>query len=140
MPACQSTSRCCFRAAQYQAAAEAYLRGIERRVAAGLDPKVSSVASLFVSRWDVAANKRLPGALHNRLGIAVAAQTYRAYRELLAAPRWHQARLRWRACAAPAVGEYRHKRPCGARHPVRRGAGRARHHQYPARKNAVCVF
>jgi transaldolase len=80
-----------FSAAQYQASAEAYLRGIERRVAAGLDAKVSSVASLFVSRWDVAANKLLPEALHNRLGIAVAAQTYRAYRELLASPRWHQA-------------------------------------------------
>ena len=79
-----------FSAAQYQAAAEAYLRGIERRVAAGLDAKVNSVASLFVSRWDVAANKRLPGALHNRLGIAVAAQTYRAYRALLALPRWHR--------------------------------------------------
>lgn len=79
-----------FSAAQYQAAAEAYLRGMERRVAAGLDAKVNSVASLFVSRWDVAAHKRLPGALHNRLGIAVAAQTYRAYRELLALPRWHR--------------------------------------------------
>ena len=79
-----------FSPAQYQASAEAYLRGIERRVAAGLDAKVSSVASLFVSRWDVAANKILPEALHNRLGIAIAAQTYRAYRALLASPRWHR--------------------------------------------------
>ncbi|MGP1693227.1 MAG: transaldolase [Giesbergeria sp.] len=79
-----------FSAAQYQASAEAYLRGMERRLAAGLDTKVHSVASLFVSRWDVAANKALPEALHNRLGIAVAAQTYRAYRDLLASPRWHR--------------------------------------------------
>ena len=79
-----------FSPAQYQASAEAYLRGIERRVAAGLDPKVSSVASLFVSRWDVAANPDLPENLHNTLGIAVAGQTYRAYRDLLASPRWKQ--------------------------------------------------
>jgi transaldolase len=73
---------------QYQAAADAYLRGIERRVAAGLDPKVGSVASLFISRWDVAANSQLPEALHNKLGIAVGQQTYRAYRRLLASERW----------------------------------------------------
>lgn len=77
-----------FSCAQYQAVAEAYLRGIERRLAAGLDPRVASVASLFISRWDVAANKQLPDALHNQLGIAVGQQTYRAYRELLASPRW----------------------------------------------------
>ncbi len=75
---------------QYQAAAEAYLRGIERRIEAGLDPKVGSVASLFISRWDVASNKQLPDELHNKLGIAVGQQTYRAYRELLASPRWQK--------------------------------------------------
>ena len=79
-----------FSCAQYQAAAEAYLRGIERRMDAGLSPQVSCVASLFVSRWDVSANKTLPEALHNQLGIAVAAQTYSAYRELLASPRWQK--------------------------------------------------
>jgi transaldolase len=73
---------------QYQAAADAYLRGIERRIAAGLDPKVGSVASLFISRWDVAANQQLPETLHNKLGIAVGQQTYRAYRKLLASERW----------------------------------------------------
>ncbi len=77
-----------FSRAQYQAVAEAYMRGIERRLKVGLDPRVHSVASLFVSRWDVAANPQLPEELHNRLGIAVARQTYRAYRELLASPRW----------------------------------------------------
>jgi transaldolase len=79
-----------FSCAQYQAVAEAYMRGIERRLEAGLDPHVPSVASLFVSRWDVAANPQLPDALHNKLGIAVAQQTYRAYRELLASKRWKQ--------------------------------------------------
>ena len=73
---------------QYLAAADAYLRGIERRLAAGLHPNVGSVASLFISRWDVAANPRLPVKLHNRLGIAIAQQTYRAYREVLVSPRW----------------------------------------------------
>jgi transaldolase len=73
---------------QYLAAAEAYLRGIERRLAAGQSPDVASVASLFVSRWDVAANKTLPKELHNQLGVAIGKQTYRAYRELLASPRW----------------------------------------------------
>ncbi|WP_305804826.1 transaldolase [Stenotrophomonas sp. YIM B06876] len=77
-----------FSCAQYLASAEAYMRGIERRIADGLDPRVSSVASLFVSRWDVAANPRVEPALHNRLGIAMAGRTYRAYRELLASPRW----------------------------------------------------
>ena len=79
-----------FSCAQYVAAAEAYLRGIERRIAAGLDPQVTSVASLFVSRWDVATHDTLPAPLRNRLGIAVAQQTYRAHCELLASPRWRK--------------------------------------------------
>jgi transaldolase len=79
-----------FSCQQYLAVAEAYMRGIERRIAAGLDPKVGSVASVFVSRWDVASNKQLPPELHNKLGIAVCQQTYRAYRELLASPRWQK--------------------------------------------------
>jgi transaldolase len=73
---------------QYLAAANAYLRGIERRIAAGLDPKVDSAASLFVSRWDVAVKDKVPRQLRNRLGIAIAKRTYKAYRELLASPRW----------------------------------------------------
>src|SRR5205814_785442 len=75
---------------QYLAAAEAYLRGIERRIAAGRDPGVRSVASLFVSRWDVAAAEMVPPELRNRLGIAVATETYAAYRELLASERWQR--------------------------------------------------
>ncbi|MEN6585316.1 MAG: transaldolase [Sulfuricella sp.] len=74
----------------YIAAAEAYMRGIERRIAAGLDVNVASVASIFVSRWDVAIKDKVPGALRNRLGIAIAMRTYKAYRDLLASPRWHQ--------------------------------------------------
>ena len=77
-----------FSTSQYLASAHAYLRGIERRIAAGRDPSVESVASLFVSRWDKASADALPVELHNRLGIAVAQQTYRAYRELLASDRW----------------------------------------------------
>ena len=79
-----------FSCEQYLAAAEAYLRGIERRVAAGLDPKVESVASLFVSRWDVAVKDAVPPEYRNRLGIAISKRTYRAYRDLLASPRWQR--------------------------------------------------
>ena len=75
---------------QYLAAAEAYLRGIERRIAASLDPKVESVASLFVSRWDVAIKDDVPVEWRNRLGIAISRRTYKAYRDLLASPRWRK--------------------------------------------------
>jgi transaldolase len=75
---------------QYIAAAEAYMRGIERRIAAGLDPRVASVASIFVSRWDVAVKDKIPQQLRNRLGIAIAKRAYKAYRELLASPRWRR--------------------------------------------------
>ena len=74
----------------YVAAAEAYLRGIERRIAAGLDPRVASAASLFVSRWDKAVGDKVPADLKNRLGIAIAGRTYRAHRELLASARWRK--------------------------------------------------
>ena len=76
---------------QYVAAAEAYLRGVERRIAAGLNPAVPSVASLFVSRWDVAIIGKVPGELANRLGIAVAQRTYKAYLALLASRRFQRA-------------------------------------------------
>lgn len=76
---------------QYLAAAEAYMRGIERRIEAGLNPCVGSVASLFISRWDVAVAENVPDALRDQLGIAVAKRTYKAYRELLGSPRWMRA-------------------------------------------------
>jgi transaldolase len=72
----------------YLAIAEAYLRGIERRIGAGLDPRVSSVASLFVSRWDRAVGDKVPADLRNRLGIAIAQRTYRAHCDLIAGKRW----------------------------------------------------
>jgi transaldolase len=75
----------------YLAAANAYLRGIERRIAAGLNPAVGSVASVFVSRWDAAVAAKVPESLNNRLGIAVAQHTYRACRELLTSARWQRA-------------------------------------------------
>ena len=75
---------------QYLAAADAFMRGIERRVAAGLPPEVGSVASVFISRWDAAVKSRVPEALRNQLGIAIAKRTYKAYRELLDSPRWQR--------------------------------------------------
>ena len=77
----------------YVAAAQAYLRGIERRIQAGLSPAVESVASLFVSRWDVAVKEEISPPLHNRLGIAIAMRTYKAYRDLLASERWKKLAL-----------------------------------------------
>ena len=75
----------------YLAAAEAYLRGVERRIAAGLDPAISSVASVFISRWDVAMSSSVPAELRDQLGIAIAKRTYKAYREALDSERWQRA-------------------------------------------------
>jgi transaldolase len=75
---------------QYTAAAEAYLRGVERRISAGLNPKVGSVASMFISRWDVSVAGKVPEALHNQLGIAIAGRIYKAYVEVLSNPRWQR--------------------------------------------------
>jgi len=75
---------------QYLAAAEAFLRGIERRLDAGLDPQVDSVASVFISRWDTAVAKTAPPELRNQLGIAMAKRTYRSYRSLLSSSRWQR--------------------------------------------------
>lgn len=92
-----------FSCEHYVAAAEAYLRGIERRITAGLDPKVESVASLFISRWDAAVKETVSPEYRNRLGIAIAMRTYKAYRDLLVSERWqklaragaHPQRLLW---------------------------------------------
>ena len=75
---------------QYLAAADAFLRGIERRIDSGLTPRVASVASVFISRWDAAVMGKLPEPLRNQLGIAIAKRIYKAYRELLASPRWQR--------------------------------------------------
>lgn len=92
-----------FSCEQYVASGEAWMRGIERRIGEGKSPNVDSVASLFVSRWDVAVADQIPKALKNRLGIAVAQRTYKAYCELRETPRWknlvaagaHPQRLLW---------------------------------------------
>ena len=75
----------------YLTAADAYMRGVERRIAAGLDPAVSSVASVFISRWDVSVSKSAPAELHDQLGISIAKRTYRAYRDVLDSERWQRA-------------------------------------------------
>ncbi|MGA3345874.1 MAG: transaldolase [Terracidiphilus sp.] len=79
-----------FSGCQYVAAAEAYLRGIERRIAAGLNPDIGSVASLFVSRWDVAVAEKVPEPLRNQLGIAIARDAYVRCRTLLDSQRWQR--------------------------------------------------
>ncbi len=75
---------------QYLAAADAFLRGIERRIAAGLNPLVDSVASLFISRWDAAVIGKVPEVLNNQIGIAVSKRTYKAYHNLLGSSRWQR--------------------------------------------------
>jgi transaldolase len=75
---------------QYVAAAEAFLRGVERRIDAGLNPVVGSVASIFVSRWDVAVAGKAPESLRNQLAVAISQRTYKAYRDLLGSPRWQR--------------------------------------------------
>jgi transaldolase len=80
-----------FNREQYLAAAGAFLRGVERRIERGLPPHVGSVASLFISRWDVAVTGKIPESLRGQLGIAVAKRTYKAYCRLLASPRWQRA-------------------------------------------------
>ena len=76
---------------QHLAAADAYMRGVERRIKAGLNPKVGSVASVFISRWDVAVADKVPTQLTNHLGIAIALRTYKAYAELIGSPKWQRA-------------------------------------------------
>jgi transaldolase len=76
---------------QYLAAADAFMRGIERRIEAGLNPQIGSVASVFISRWDAAVTGKVPVPLNNQLGIAVAQSIYKAYHEVLSSPRWQRA-------------------------------------------------
>jgi transaldolase len=75
---------------QYLAAADAYAKGVERRIAAGLPANVGSVASVFISRWDVAVSTKVPEDMKDKLGIAIAQRTYKAYVDLLATPRWQK--------------------------------------------------
>ena len=122
---------------QYIASAEAYMRGLERRIASGLSTDVRSVASLFVSRLDKATMDKLPDNLRDRLGIAIAQSTYAAYRDLLdfgtlAAP----GKLGGAPATAP-VRKHRHERPARFRHALYWRFGGAQHDQYDARGHAV---
>ena len=120
----------------YVAAAEAFLRGIERRIDAGLQPDVGSVASVFISRWDAAVASKVPDALRNQLGIAIAQRTYKAYRDAARLAALAARLQRRRPPAAAAVGQHRHQGSQGLRHPVHQGAGRAVHRQHDARGHA----
>ena len=79
-----------FNREHYLGAAEAFLRGVERRIEAGLNPRIGSVASVFVSRWDTAVATKVPETLRNKLGIAIAGRVYKACRTLLSSPRWQR--------------------------------------------------
>ena len=110
---------------QYLGSAEAYMRGVERRIAAGLDPVVPSVASIFISRWDVAIKDQVPESMRNHLGIPIAQRSYKAYRELLASERWQKL-----AAAGAALGQHRHEGPQRLRRALRRGVRRASDDQH----------
>ena len=100
-----------FSADQYRAAADAYLKGVERRVADGLDPAVGSVASVFMSRWDVAVAKEVPPDLADKLGPGVGLDVYRAYRRLMSSDRFQRLENDGRPHAAAAVGQHEDEGP-----------------------------
>jgi transaldolase len=109
----------------YVAAAEAYLRGIERRIAAGLKADVGSVASLFISRWDSAVRGKVPDSLSDQLGIAIGKGTYKAYRDLMASPRWQRAFNAGAPSAATIVRQHGNERSQDIRCSLYQNAGRA---------------
>jgi transaldolase len=103
---------------QYLAAAEAFIRAVEGRLDAGLNPNVAFVASLFISRWDVAVMNKVSESLRDRLGIAIAKRTYKAYRNLLGSPRWQRV---YNAGGRPQPllwASPRDQGPKGIRHPL----------------------
>ena len=120
----------------YVAAAEAFLRGVERRIAGGLNPNVGSVASVFISRWDAAIMDKVPGALRGKLGIAIAKRTYKAYCTLIELAAMATRLQCGRAPAAPPLGQHRNKRSGGFRHPLHQSPRRALHGQYDAGADA----
>jgi transaldolase len=121
---------------QYDAAAEAYLKGLERRFSAGLSLDVHSVASIFVSRWDNATMDKVPGNLRDKLGIAISQQAYKSYRDLLETDRWQRLAAHGGASTASALCEHRHQGSTGLRCALYRCARSSQHRQYHARRNA----
>ena len=121
-----------FSAKQYRAAAGAWLRGVERRIEAGLNPDVASVASLFVSRWDVAVAGKVSASLENKLGIAVAQEAYVVYSHAVEERPLAARAECWRAPAAALVREHRDQRSEGIRRPVRERTDRSSDREYHA--------
>ncbi len=117
----------------YVAAAEAFLRGIERRIEPGSTPRSGSVASVFVSRWDAAVMERVPEPLRDRLGIAIAGRIYKSYRDLLELATLAASVQRRRPAATAPVGQHRNQRPQGLRRALHQGTGRAVHREHHAR-------
>lgn len=134
---------------QYLAAAEAFLPGIERRLSAGLNPNVGSVASVFVSQWDAAVADKAPAGLRNQLGIAIAKRTYRAARQMLTSPQWQRIynlgarpqRLLWASTGTkdPAVSDILYVKEFAAPYTVRPGAEPRTHHPRFPRSARSCA-
>ena len=126
-----------FSADDCNAAADAYMKGLERRVAAGLDPDVRSVASIFISRWDKAVMDKAPDNLRDKLGVAVAHQAYRDYRAMLDTDRWQRLESYRRAAAAPPLRQHQHQGPPRRRHSIYICACGAKHGQHHAGQDAA---
>ena len=116
----------------YVAAAEAFLRGIERRIDAGLKPGVGSVASVFISRWDSAVMGKVPDSLRDQLGIAIAKRTYKAYRALLASAALAARFQRRRASPTAPMGQHGNQGPQGVRRPLHQSPRCAFHGEHDA--------
>ena len=122
---------------QYQAAADAYMKGLERRVAAGLSADVRSVASLFVSRWDVAVADKVPAELRNTLGVAVSKQAYKAYRDILESDRFQRLENVGARAQRLLFASTGTKDKTASGHAVYRRPRRAEHGQHDARSHAA---
>ncbi len=123
----------------YLNAADAYMRGLERRLAAGLSPDVRSVASLFLSRWDKAVMDKVPAGLRNKLGIAIGQHTYQAYRDLMDSDRWQRLENQG-ARPASSLCQHRHKGPCGFRRTLYRRIGRSPYGEHHAREDSFGLW
>ena len=121
-----------FSTAHYLAAADAHMRGLERRIEAGLAPDVRSVASVFISRWDRAIVEKVPDELKHRLGIAVGQHAYRAYRDLIASDRWQRLEIPRRPSATAVVRQHLKQGQARHRHAVHHRARGPQHRQHHA--------